>query len=86
MKAPAANRLAILVLGAAMMVPIFAAPALRGASHPAATASRLPADPGRFWIWADRAEARTWQRAHPGLCITKVPDGFATNRCTGTRR
>jgi hypothetical protein len=47
-----------------------------------AAAAPAPGDPGRLWIWPDRAEAEQWARENPGLCIRRVPDGFATERCS----
>jgi len=43
---------------------------------------RVPADSGAFWIWPTLAEAERWEAEHEGrLCIRRVPDGFATERC-----
>ena len=41
---------------------------------------RLPLTPTSYWIWEDLVAARAWQRHHR-VCITKVPDGFATKGC-----
>lgn len=47
------------------------------------TAYRLPPTPSAYWIWPDLAEATLWQREHPTvrLCVSQVPDGFATEGC-----
>ena len=47
------------------------------------TPAHLSPSPAAYWIWPDLAEATLWQREHPTvrLCITQVPDGFATKGC-----
>lgn len=44
---------------------------------------RTPPTPAAFWIWPTLEEARLWQRENPNmrLCITQVPDGYATEGC-----
>lgn len=46
-----------------------------------ATPPRLPSPPNAFFIWSTKAEAVRWRDENPSVCITKVPDGYATQEC-----
>ena len=41
---------------------------------------RLPPTPTSYWIWESREAAEAWRAEHP-VCITQVPDGYATEGC-----
>lgn len=45
--------------------------------------TQVPSSPERFWIWPDFEHALRWIDENPKLklCITQVPDGFATKGC-----